>query len=347
MDIVFSETQLVHRPQQYGVHGRLVTPLENPNRAETLLERLTGMGLAHRPPEDVGIEAITEVHAGHYVEYLRGAWSRFQSLKNAGPEVLPNVHPYHAGASALGPRPAPRTTGILGQTGWYIGDLSCAMGERTFEAIYASAMTAATAADGVLGGAPAAYALCRPPGHHAYPDRANGFCFFNNAAIAAQWLRSKYEKVAIIDFDTHHGDGTQAIFYDRSDVFVGSVHTDTTEYYPFFFGYADEMGRGEGEGCNLNIPLAFQAGDDAIIAGVERLIEAAAKFGVEALVISAGWDAHKDDPLSRLSVTEVAYSKIGELIGGTNLPTVIVQEGGYSLAAVAECAPRFMEAFGR
>lgn len=347
MDIVFSTRQLVHRPQQYGVHGRLVTPLENPSRAETLLERLTEKGHSHREPDDIGIEAISAVHAAHYVEYLRGAWSRFQSLKNAGPEVLPNIHPYYAGATALGARPAPRTTGILGQTGWYIGDLSCAMGEHSFEAAYASAMTAATAADRVLGGAPAAYALCRPPGHHAYRDRANGFCFFNNAGIAAQRLRSTYERVAIIDFDTHHGDGTQAIFYDRGDVFVGSVHTDTTEYYPFFFGYADETGRGEGEGCNLNVPLAFKADDEAIVSGVDRLIEAATRFGAEALVVSAGWDAHKDDPLSRLSVTEEAYSRIGEQLGAMNLPTVIVQEGGYSLAAVAECAPRFVEAFGR
>ncbi|MEN3793685.1 histone deacetylase family protein [Fulvimarina sp. MAC3] len=347
MDIVFSQKQLVHRPQQYGVHGRLVTPLENPNRAETLLKRLTECGLSHREPEDVGREAITAVHAGHYVDYLSGAWSRFQALKNAGPEVLPNSHPYYAGASALGARPAPRTTGILGQTGWYIGDLSCAMGEHSFKAAYASAMTAATAADRVLAGEPAAYALCRPPGHHAYPDRANGFCFFNNAAIAAQRLRSKHGKVAIIDFDTHHGDGTQAIFYDRGDVFVGSVHTDTTEYYPFFFGYADETGRGEGEGCNRNIPLAFKADDDGIISGVELLIEAATSFGAEALVVSAGWDAHKDDPLSRLSVTGEAYERIGERLGAMNLPTVIVQEGGYSLAAVAECAPRFVETFGR
>ncbi|RFC65541.1 histone deacetylase family protein [Fulvimarina endophytica] len=345
MKIVFSRTQLSHAPQQYGVHGRLTKPLENPDRAQTLLERLTEEGLVHREPDDAGLAAITAVHADHYVEFLRTAYGRFQTLKNAGPEVLPNVHPYHSGAPVLGMRPRPRTTGILGQTGWYIGDLSCALGENTFDAVYASAMTAASAADLVLSGEPAAYALCRPPGHHAYGDRASGFCFFNNAAIAATRLRRVYGKVAILDFDTHHGDGTQAIFYDRGDVFTGSAHTDPTEYYPHFAGYPDETGRDEGEGLNLNIPLAFGSDDADLLKGVDRLADAATRFGAEALVVCAGWDAHRDDPLSRLNVTSDAYARIGRMLGALNLPTVIVQEGGYSLAAVSECAPLFVDGF--
>ncbi len=187
--------------------------------------------------------------------------------------------------------------------------------------------------------------LCRPPGHHAYIDRASGFCYFNNAAIAAEILRERYSRVAILDFDTHHGDGTQATFYRRDDVFFGSTHTDPSAYYPYFAGYADERGAGDGEGFNLNLPLVPGSGDGEVLAAVERLAEAAAHVGARALVVSAGWDAHRDDPLSKLKVTSEAYGRVGEILASLRLPTMIVQEGGYSLAAVAEAAPNFIEGF--
>lgn len=345
MRLFFSPEQLTHRPTQYGVHGRLIRPLENPERGETMIASLRQLDLVPEAPAPIPREAVLAVHADHYVEFLETAFARFQALPNAGPEVLPNVHPYHSGATQLGPRPRPRTTGIIGQSGWYIGDLSCAMTAGTFGAALGSAASAASAGQAVLDGETSAYALCRPPGHHAYPDRANGFCFLNNAAIAAQHLRQRYRRVAIIDFDTHHGDGTQAIFYDRDDVFVGSTHTDPSAYYPHFFGYAEERGAGAGEGFNLNLPLAQGSGDAPFVAAVERLAEAADRFGAEALVISAGWDAHRDDPLSKLDVTTAAFPLVGRLLGSLNRPTVIVQEGGYSLAAVAEAAPAFVAAF--
>ncbi|MEX6506520.1 histone deacetylase family protein [Jiella sp. M17.18] len=346
MRLFFSSDQLLHRPTQYGVHGRLVRPLENPDRAETLMASLRRVGLTAETPPAPGREPILAVHPEHYLRFLETAFARFRELPNAGPEVLPNAHPYFSGASVLGPRPAPKTQGILGQCGWYIGDLSCAMTERSFDAALASAGSAIAAAEAVRGGDRAALALCRPPGHHAYPDRANGFCFLNNAAIAAEVLRARFSRVAILDFDTHHGDGTQAIFYARDDVFFGSVHTDPTAYYPHFFGYAEERGTGAGEGFNRNIPLPPGSGDEAFVAAVERLAEEATRFGAEALVISAGWDAHQDDPLSELTVTTAAYPRVATILKGLGLPSVIVQEGGYSLAAVAEAAPAFLEAFG-
>jgi acetoin utilization deacetylase AcuC-like enzyme len=151
--------------------------------------------------------------------------------------------------------------------------------------------------------------------------------------------------VAIIDFDTHHGDGTQAIFYGRDDVFYGSVHTDPSAYYPHYAGYADEIGAGRGEGANLNLPLAQGSDDNAFIDANLRLADEVRMRGIEALVLSAGWDAHKDDPLSRLNVTSDAFRRIGKIWGKLNLPTLIVQEGGYSLAAVADAAPAFVHAF--
>jgi acetoin utilization deacetylase AcuC-like enzyme len=342
MNLFFDERQLLHRPTQFMVHGRIVAPVENPERAHILLRALEGSGLTRAPVPDAGLDPILAVHADHYVAFLREAYETFQTLPNAGPEVLPSIHPHVSAAPDFGPRGLPRPTGIVGRAGWYMGDMACAMTADTFTAAYASAQTAIAATAAVRDGAPAAVALCRPPGHHAYADRASGFCFLNNSAIAAAVLRTRFERVAVLDFDTHHGDGTQAIFYRSPDVFTASVHTDPSAYYPHFTGYADERGAGEGEGFNLNVPLPQGTGDDAFVAAVEGIIDAARAFGAGAIVVAAGWDAHKDDPLSRLAVTSRAYERLGTCFGRMGLPLVVVQEGGYSLAAVEEAAPLFV-----
>jgi acetoin utilization deacetylase AcuC-like enzyme len=345
MKLFFTDGQLAHQPKQYMVHGRIVDPFENPNRATTLMASLEKAGLARAEPRDWGRDPVLKVHAGHYLNFLEQAHARFMELPNRGPEVLPNVHPYRGASLNYGDRGRPRVTGIIGLAGWYMGDMSCATMEGTFRAAYASAQTAVAGAEEVLSGAPAAFSLCRPPGHHAYADRCSGFCYLNNAAIAAEVLRRKFERVAIVDFDTHHGDGTQAIFYGRSDVFYGSVHTDPSAYYPHFAGYADETGSGAGAGANLNLPLPFGADDTAFIAANVRLCEAVQAHGPEALILSAGWDAHRDDPLSKLNVSTDAYARIGTLYGCLGLPTLIVQEGGYSLRAIAAASHAFMQAF--
>lgn len=345
MKLFFSPAQLAHQPRQYMVHGKLIHAFENTDRATTLLAALAQAGLAPTPPRDYGLAPVTAVHADHYVDYLRTAYEEFQRLPNAGPETLPNVHPYVGAAPDLGVRPKPRTTGIIGRTGWYVGDLSAVIVQGTYQAALTSAYAALDAAQALLDGDAAAFALCRPPGHHAYVDRAAGFCFLNNAAIAAQKLRESFERVAILDFDTHHGDGTQAIFYRRDDVFFGSVHTDPSAYYPHYLGYADERGAGRGEGFNRNLPLAFGADDAAFLAANRALIDEALAFGAQALVLSAGWDAHRDDPLSKLAVTTDAYARLGEMYGAVRLPTLIVQEGGYSLDAIAQASRAFTQAF--
>lgn len=345
MRLFFSNTQLGHDPQQFMVAGRLVAPFEVPERAERMARGLAALGLTVDEPEDYGIGPIEKVHADHYVEFLRTAHAEFQALPNAGPEVLPNVHPYVSAGPDLACRARPRAEGIVARAGWYAGDMACAIGENTWNAVYASAQAAVSAANAVVAGADEAMALCRPPGHHAYQDRSSGFCFLNNAAIAAEVLLQRFKKVAILDFDTHHGDGTQAIFYRRADVFYGSTHTDPRRYYPFFAGYADETGFGEGNRQNLNVPLPEGSDDEAYIDANQKLIVAALAAEADALILSAGWDAHRDDPLSKLDVTNDAFRRLGRLYGEVPLPTVVIQEGGYSLAAIETIAPTFVSEF--
>jgi acetoin utilization deacetylase AcuC-like enzyme len=345
MRYFFSDRQLSHQPQQYMVHGRIVSPFENRDRVDAIADALEASGLARAEPADTGLDPILAVHADHFLAFLRDAWRDFQSLPNRGPEVLPNVHAYAGATPDYGPRGPARPTGIIGRAGWYMGDLSAVIMAGTYDAAMAAAHAAVAAADAVTGGEDAAFALCRPPGHHAYVDRCSGFCFLNNAAIAAQRLRGRFGRVAILDFDTHHGDGTQAIFYRRDDVFFGSVHTDPSAYYPHFCGYADERGAGAGEGWTLNVPLAFSSDDEAFVDANRRIVEAALARGAEALVISAGWDAHRLDPLSKLAVSDDGFASIGALYGSLGLPTVIVQEGGYSLDAIRTAALAFTAAF--
>ncbi|MGL4635725.1 MAG: histone deacetylase family protein [Beijerinckiaceae bacterium] len=344
MHLFFNTDQLLHKPQKFMRAGQVVDPFENPDRVTVLSERLIAAGLTLVDPGDHGMAAIRVVHDTRYLTFLETAYAEWQKFPDAGPEVWPNIHPYRGTGADLERAEAP-VGSIIGQAGWYIGDMAVAMGEGSWKAAYASAQTAIAAANAVLTGHDAAFGLCRPPGHHAYRDRACGFCFLNNAAIAAERLRTRFDNVAIIDFDTHHGDGTQAIFYDRADVLVASTHTDPTAYYPYYSGYAGETGRGAGKGANLNIPLPVGANDDAYIKACIELADAAMRFGAKAVVLSAGWDAHKDDPLSKLAVTSEAFSRIGEIFGKLPVPVVILQEGGYSLTAAGEAAPRFAKAF--
>ncbi len=220
-------------------------------------------------------------------------------------------------------------TSIIGQAGFHMADTACPIGADTWEAVQASAASAIHAAQLVLDGCQAAYALCRPPGHHAYADMAGGFCYLNNSAIAAQMLRRKAQRVAILDIDVHHGNGTQAIFYDRPDIYTASIHADPANFYPFFWGYADEIGSGDGKGFNRNVPLPLGSDDGAFLSALRETIDVLHGFAPEALVVALGLDAFFADPLAGLKVTTEGFREIGRLIGNMKLPTLLVQEGGY------------------
>lgn len=337
--------QSLHDPQQFMRVGRISDPKDLPSRTEALLGALAARGITPETPPDCGLEPILAIHTRPYVDFLMTAYARWSQLPGAGPEVLPNVSPYWNGRPEWPARPACRSGSVVAQAGYYIGDLAAPVGPQTWTSALRSAQTAVAGADAVMAGAEGAFALCRPSGHHSRADRATGFCYLNNAAIGAQRLRDKFDRVAVLDVDAHHGDGTQEIFYHRGDVQTVSVHADPEDYYPYYIGYADEEGVEAGAGFNLNLPVAKGSGDAAFLAAVDQGFARIRDFGAEALVLSLGYDAHMDDPLSQLTVTTEAFRAIGAKVRQFGLPTLIVQEGGYQVSIIGDCLGQFLDGF--
>ena len=205
---------------------------------------------------------------------------------------------------------------------------------------------ALTGAELIIDGEAAAYALCRPPGHHACADLAGGFCFINSAAVAAQHLLRAGRRPAILDVDVHHGNGTQAIFYARADVLTISIHADPIRFYPFFWGHAHERGEAEGLGANLNLPLARGTADDDYLQTLDSAIERIAVSGADVLVIALGLDAHENDPLKGLAITTAGFGRVGRAIADSGLPTLLVQEGGYLSDQLGDNLCSFISEFG-
>lgn len=335
MKAVYDPAQATHDPQFYLVRGKVTRSAEQPERAERLLSGLERAGIPVLAAQDFGPGPRAAIHTPDYLNFLKTAHSEWQALPGgAGEEVVANIHPARY--------PGTYPTGIVGRAGWHMADTSCPLGKHTFEAACASANTAVTAANFLLKGEKAAYALCRPPGHHAYADMAGGFCFLNNTAIAAQYLRQAHKRVAILDVDVHHGNGTQGIFYNRRDVLTISIHCDPANYYPFHWGHANERGAGDGEGFNLNLPLAPLSGDDVFLTALERATLAIDAFSPSALVVALGLDASEKDPLRGLSVTTGGFEKIAAVIRSLNLPTLYVQEGGYLSDILTDNLASFM-----
>jgi acetoin utilization deacetylase AcuC-like enzyme len=318
---VYTERHRGHDPQFFLVRGVVKRTTEQPERADRLLKGLKDGKHTLIEPTAFGQGPRARVHSPEYLRFLEAAWDEWSDLPDSGPEMIANMHPVRHAATY--------PTHIVGKLGWHTVDTACPIGPGTWAGACAATDVAATAAQLVLDGEDAAYALCRPPGHHAYRDQAGGFCFLNNTAIAAAHLRQRHERVAILDVDVHHGNGTQGIFYRRSDVFTISIHADPVAYYPFVWGYAHERGEGDGQGSNLNIPLPIGTGDDGYIAALDVAKNAIVAFAPTALVLALGLDASEHDPLAALKITTGGFRRIGEAIARFGLPTVVVQEGGY------------------
>ena len=309
---------------------------EKPERAERLLAAVSG-GHELVPPRSFGLGPIAAVHSPDYLRFLESAHRDWSRMRGAGPEVIPNAHP--------GRRMTSRPNGVVGLAGWHMADGACPIGEGTWAAARAGADCALTAADLVLGGERAAYALCRPPGHHAFADMAGGFCFLNNVAIAAEHMRGRHRRVAILDVDVHHGNGTQGIFYRRRDVFFCSLHGDPASFYPFFAGYAHERGEGDGLGYNLNLPLAPGTGDEGWLAALDQALDALRLYAPDALLVSLGLDAQENDPLGVLKFTTTGFGEAGQRIARLGAPTLLVQEGGYLCAELGANLASFLAGF--
>ena len=321
MKAIVDTAQAAHDPQNFLVAGTVRPSPEQPERISRLRAGAEAAGCRFDDAGDAGLCPIAAIHTPEYLRFLQTIHDRWQALDGAAPEVIPNIHP-RARADGY---PA----SAVGQAGYHQGDTACPIGPHTWRAAYASAQSAITAADLITAGEPAAYALCRPPGHHAYADMASGFCFLNNAAIAAERLRAAGLRPAILDVDVHHGNGTQDIFYAKSDVLTVSTHVDPSGFYPFFYGHAAERGNGAGLGYNLNLPLPMGSGDTALLDALGHGFAAIADFGADVLIVALGLYTAASDPFRAMQVTADGFTRIGAALAGPDLPTLFVQEGGY------------------
>ena len=342
MKVVYSEAHRQHDPRHFLVSGAPQPNPEVPERAEALIAAAKAAGHEALEPAPCARGPIAAVHSAEYLDFLEHVAVRWARIEGASEEVVPNIHP---NGRAAGPGRGGYPASVVGQAGYHCADTACPISAGTWPAALASAASALHATGLVRGGLPYAYALCRPPGHHAFADMAGGFCYLNNSAIAAQTLVADGLRVAIVDVDVHHGNGTQGIFYERDDVLTVSLHADPLRFYPFFWGYAAERGAGRGLGANLNLPLARGTGDDDYLAALAKALQRVRAFAPDRLVVALGLDAHEADPLQGLAITTPGFERIGQALGALGLPSVLVQEGGYLSEALGPNLVRFLGGF--
>ncbi len=328
MQTFFSEDHRLHFPQAELCGGQFVTPFERPSRVEYILRELAARGFpAPLPPPPPDTAPVRAVHDAGFLQFLETAWHDWVAEGFAG-EIIAASFPARRMQQARPPR------NIDGRVGHYALASETAMTAGTWAAALSSVASAQAAQRHVAGGARAAFALCRPPGHHAARDMYGGYCFLNNAAIAAQMFRDGgAARVAVLDIDFHHGNGTQDIFWKRGDVFFASLHGDPMDAFPFFLGHADETGAGEGEDATANYPMPRHR-PRPVERGARPCPGPIAGFGAEALVVSLGVDAFQDDPISFFKLTSANFTETGARIARAGLPTLFCLEGGYAIEAV-------------
>lgn len=320
--------------------GELVPPFECPVRAEHILTRLTERKLGEViAPRDHGMDPIRAIHDVDYLAFLESCWADWQAEGMKG-EAIATCWPSRRMKLSRPPR------NIDGRIGYYCLASETSITEGTYDAARASADVALTAQSLVAGGDRAAFALCRPPGHHAAQDMFGGYCFLNNAAIAAQaFLSGGAHRVALLDVDFHHGNGTQEIFYDRGDVLFLSLHGDPEDAFPYFLGGADETGIGDGEGLTVNYPLPEGCGFPQWAEALDDACARIKAYGPDALVVSLGVDTFKDDPISFFRLESDDFTTYGRRIAQLGLPTLFVMEGGYAVAEIGVNTVNVLEGF--
>ena len=340
MKIVYGNRHHGHSGGMEMLYNRLVPMFEKPERMDQILKRLDETGFGKRLDADhVELDAVHRVHDPRYVRFLETAWDKWQAEMRLDGFVTA----YMFGMRGMKQVPGPS---IQAQLSAYTFDVCVPIVAGTWEAIRSAIDSTLTAQRIVQQGERAAFALCRPPGHHASQDLAGGYCYINNAAVAAQAFRDQgAARVAILDVDYHHGNGTQRIFYERGDVLYASIHGRPEEEYPFLMGFADEVGEGAGHGFNLNLPLPKGSGWQAYGPALDKGLAAIRNFKPDVLVVSLGADAYKDDPVSAFTLESEDFSKIGAAIASLSLPTLFVMEGGYAVEALGVNIVNALSAF--
>jgi len=343
MKIFYNEHHPLHHGRHEMFRGALVPCFEVPARADYVLQELQArkLGTILSAP-DVELEVVERIHASRYLRFLSTAWDEWIALApdNAQRDALPSYWPIRTFRSDVLPASFPARMGL------FSFDAGSPITSGTWTAARQGASCAVAGARVLLQGERSAFVLTRPPGHHAGHDFFGGYCFLNNAAIAAQALRDGgLARVAVLDIDYHHGNGTQAIFYARSDVFFASVHGDPLTEYPYYLGYADERGEGDGVGCNLNLPLPRGTGFPRWREALAEALRAIGGFGAEALVVSLGLDTFAGDPIAGFTLASDDYLHVGEDLAAAGLPTLFVFEGGYAVAEVGVNAVNVLQGF--
>ncbi len=347
MLIVHNPEHVRHAGRHEMYRGRLVPCHEVPARLHHVLDELRrrDFGTLQTPPApDADFDALlARVHAPRYLAFLADAWDEWRALDAANAELdaLPSVWPVRGFRADVEP------ANFAARLGLYSFDAGTPLTAGSWAAARSGALCAVQAARAVAAGTQrSAFALTRPPGHHAGPDFFGGYCFLNNAALAAQALRDAGQtRVAVLDVDYHHGNGTQTIFYERPDVLTVSIHGDPRTEYPFYLGHADERGSGAGAGCNLNLPLPRGTGFDGWRAALHQALERIVRFDARALVVALGVDTFEGDPISGFRLRSPDYLRVGAEIAGLRLPTVFTFEGGYAVAEVGINAVNVLEGF--
>lgn len=327
-----SPAQKAHAPARELVNGQAEDHAETPARLDTMLAQ---MGTV-REPADHGLAPILAAHDADYVAFLQSAHAAWLAAGREGDAIG-----YAFPVRARRPLALERIDGRLGQYGF---DTVTPIAAGTWDAAYGAAQSALSALAAISSGeVRQSFALCRPPGHHAGADYFGGYCYLNNAAIAARAaLAQGCGPVAVLDVDYHHGNGTQDIFYEDGEVFFASIHADPRTDFPYFWGHADERGAGAGEGATFNQPLPRGTGWAGYEGALGKALEAVAAFGARTLIVSYGADTYAEDPISHFALTTQDMQRIGNHIATTGLPTVTVMEGGYNVAALGENVAAFL-----
>jgi acetoin utilization deacetylase AcuC-like enzyme len=335
MKIFFSENHRMHAPNGVSINGQPFTSEDVPDRAENILSAwIENRSKAVQAPLDHGLEPILKAHDADFVFFLENAYAEQRAQSGREKPVFPDT---------FATRPVRnRPAGVAGLKGYYCFSTDTPILAGTWQAAYWSAQCAFSAAVSLLGGEHSAYALCRPPGHHAGRDLYGGFCYLNNAAIAALALG---DRVAILDIDFHHGNGTQEIFYQNPEVLFCSLHIDPDLEYPYYWGSAEERGAGKGLGFNFNWPLPKGTDDLTYLRTLEEALQVILGYQPRYLVVSAGLDIAIGDPLGGFCITQDGFREIGRRIASLGFPTLIVQEGGYLLDRLGENALALLSAF--